>query len=599
MAEAFTLATVNRILARAQHLADTGQRDHARLMLRQHVDRPGAPPALRAALGRLDSAARDLVSARRNLELALHQRPNAPGIQHYLADVLLQSGDWLGAHRLLQQVVQAQPNRRSAWVSLGDLELRLNNHAAVERVAEQLLRLAPNGSEAVRLRAMLALAQRQGALADRLLRAWLAVSPDNVEARGLLADLLSRSRRFEDAELLFSSALTRAPEDLTLATRYAQHMGRQGKFQDALTLFGDIARRAPQQSVHHANQGIAELWCGDFPAAIRSLQRAVDMEPSNASHQWNLSHALLQSGDFVAGFDVHEHRVAMVGAPPWWKDRWRGTPLPEGTPVVFDAAQGLGDGIQFVRFASDVAARGAKVVVRAHPRLLPLFSRVTGVAEVMPTSEEPPADVLRAKLLSLPHIVGVRSAADLGARVPYLSVEPERVDAWRARLKPDGLRVGIVWQGNPTYEYDHLRSPALRHFLPLSHVPSVTLYSLQKFHGTEQLDHVDLSVHPIIPFGQELDQDIPFLDTAATMKALDLVITSDTSTAHLAGGLGVPTWTVLPFAPDWRWPRTGSTTPWYPSMRMFRQPAPLDWPSVFREVEAALRTLATARLPSP
>ncbi|MBO84576.1 MAG: hypothetical protein CL927_04405, partial [Deltaproteobacteria bacterium] len=440
-----------------------------------------------------------------------------------------------------------------------------------------------------RLAALVALEEKRFEDADRLLREWIDAHPQSDDARAILADLLSRVRRFDDAEQLFQSARARKPSDLTLATRYANHLGRRGDFTKARRIFTEVAVAGPNQAVHHANQGIAEYWLGAFKAAIRSLARATAMEPTNASHWWNLSHALLQSGRLAEGFEVYEQRVELMGAPDWWSDRWRGESLEPGTPLVLDSEQGLGDGIQFARFASDAAERGAKVIVRAHPRLLPVLSRVRGVTDVLSTEVEPPAGVRRAKLLSLPRVVGIQSDADLGHRVPYLSVEAKRIDKWRRRLHPEGLRVGIIWQGNPRYAQDFLRSPPLAHFLPLTQIPGVTVYSLQKFHGVDQLDAVDFTEHPITPLGPELDLDVAFLDTAATMCALDLVITSDTSTAHLAGGLGVPTWVVIPFAPDWRWPRDSPHTAWYPSMRIFRQQTPRDWPGVFEQVEEALR----------
>jgi Flp pilus assembly protein TadD len=542
----------------------------------------------------------DHASARQNLEKALHENPNAPQIQEFFAEALRRSGDLQAAVRVVQRLTQQHPDRIQAWLLMGDLCLRLQRFPDVHGVVRQLALLAPKLPHSARFAALLALEEQRFEDADRLLRAWLAVDPTNDEARGILADLLSRARRFDDAETLFQTARRRQPDDLNLTTRYAHHLGRKGDYVGCRDLFTQVARADPSQGVHHANQGIAEIWSGDLDAATTSLTRATQMEPTNASHFWNLAHALLQSGDLEEGFKVYEHRVTFAGAPDWWADRWRGEHLPAGTPLVLDSDQGLGDGIQFVRFAADAAARGAKVTVRAHPRLLPLFARVQGVDAVLSSEETPPVGARRGKLLSLPHVVGLRSEEDLGSRVPYLTVEADRIETWRQRLHPEGLRVGIIWQGNPRYARDQLRSPPLKHYLSLTEIPGVHLYSLQKFHGTEQLEQVDPTRHPITPLGPELDLDVAFLDTAATMCALDLVLTSDTSTAHLAGGLGVPTWVVIPYAPDWRWPRDADTTPWYPSMRLFRQQTPCDWPGVFARVETALRQLAAQKhAPSP
>jgi hypothetical protein len=187
----------------------------------------------------------------------------------------------------------------------------------------------------------------------------------------------------------------------------------------------------------------------------------------------------------------------------------------------------------------------------------------------------------------LPGILNT-SIETVPAETPYLAARPELVEHWRGKLSGfDGLTVGITWQGNPNYSLDRLRSIPLRCFAPLAQVPGVRLISLQKPPGTEQLAEVR-ELFPVTDFGDELDQGGAFLDTAAVMKNLDLVITSDTATAHLAGALSVPVWVALRFAPDWRWMRGRPDSPWYPTMRLFRQRKPGDWHGVFEEIKDAL-----------
>lgn len=580
------------LLQRAETLARTGQAgDASRLLEEAILVRPGVP-ALRVALGRLALAAGSLSDARRHLEAATVQAPHAAPVLLTLGKVLLRQGELDGATRVLERLTRAHPDRVQAWVDLGEAQLRRRNLADADKVADVLAHRAPGTAHAHRLRALVALERGRLEAADAALRAWLEVDPTSVEGQGLLADLLSKARRFEEATARFESARARCPDDLQLATRYAAHLGHMGDFDRAHALFRSIAEQDPSEGAHLANRGIAELWTGDLPAAIASLRAAVEQEPENPSHRWNLSHALLQSGDLAEGFAVHEQRGALFGPPAWWADRWRGEALAPGTPLVLDAVQGLGDAIQFARFAQDAAERGARVVVRAHPRLHPLLACTTGVSDTLSSADTPAPGTRRAELLSMPRLFDVRDGTHLGHRVPYIRPEPARLARWTARLAGPGLRVGIVWQGNPGFATDHLRSPPLRHYLPLTQLSGVSLFSLQKFHGIEQLDAVDPALHPITDLGPELDLDEAFLDTAAAMVALDLVLTSDTSTAHLAGALGVPTWVVLPYAPDWRWPREGDSTPWYPTMRLFRQPAPHAWEPTFAAVEAALRRRA-------
>ena len=582
------------VFQQASVLSLAGNLREARATLDPIVQSPAAPPAILAAAGHLDLALGRLASARRVLERAVVMAPEAPAVLEDLGRVFWRTGKLDDAARLLGQVVRRWPRRASAWVAFGEVRLRQRRLPDVDAASAQLLMVAPESPDGHRLRTLVALERGRLEGARLAIDIWLNAFPRSTEAMSLLADLQSRGRHFDQAEATFQDALGRAPNDLALRTRYAHHRGRRGDFLYALQLFTDIARQSPEQAIHIANRGIAQMWAGQLDAAVQSLEAAAQMEPSNANHRWNLSHAILQSGDYRRGFEIHEQRVALFGPPSWWNTRWRGEALPKGTPLFLDAAQGLGDAIQFVRFAQDAADRGAAVTVRAHSRILPLFASADGVSAGSPKSDAVGPGVKRARLLSLPHAIGVEASSDLGHRVPYLYAEPERVARWTERIRGPDFKVGIVWQGNPAYDLDHLRSPPLRHYLPLTALDGIQAFSLQKFHGVDQLASVDPSTHPIVDLGPELDLDVAFLDTAATMKALDLVITSDTSIAHLAGALGVPTWVVLPFAPDWRWPRTGSQTPWYPTMRLFRQTQSGDWAGVLKRVATALSERAAS-----
>jgi hypothetical protein len=200
-----------------------------------------------------------------------------------------------------------------------------------------------------------------------------------------------------------------------------------------------------------------------------------------------------------------------------------------------------------------------------------------------------PAFDVHAPLLSLPRILNT-TLETIPATVPYLEPKPELLKQWHRKLDQlDGFKIGIAWQGNPTFRSDRFRSVPLRSFAPLAEIPGVRLISLQKGFGSEQLAEVR-ELFPVIDLGNDLDaQTGPFMDTAAVMKNLDLVITSDSATPHLAGALGVPVWMATPFAPDWRWLLERSDNPWYPTMRLFRQKETGNWESVFQEIGTALR----------
>jgi hypothetical protein len=307
----------------------------------------------------------------------------------------------------------------------------------------------------------------------------------------------------------------------------------------------------------------------------------------------NRSAALLMLGEFAEGFAEYEWRFRSRDYPPLnlrWPV-WNGEPL-AGRTIVLVGEQGLGDTIQFVRYASLIGALGARVVVQCSAALHPLLARTPGVDAWVDSKTPVEADFC-VPLLSVPHRLGT-TLATIPAEVPYVFAEPERVERWKARLaERPGLKIGIIWQGNPRAPGDAQRSIPLRYFAPLTKLPGVQLVSLQKGFGAEQLAALP-ERDAIWDFGDELDAEGgAFMDTAALMQSLDLVITSDTAPAHLAGALGANVWVALQTVPDWRWLLERADCPWYPTMRLFRQKTAGDWGEVFERITNEVqRTLA-------
>jgi hypothetical protein len=317
----------------------------------------------------------------------------------------------------------------------------------------------------------------------------------------------------------------------------------------------------------------------------------VDLAPDYAEAHVNRALTRLHVGDWQRGWQEFEWRWRTADAlprglaQPWW----RGEPL-AGRTILLYAEQGLGDTIQFIRFAPIVKRRGGTVVVECQQPLVRLLEGCAGVDRLVGQGDALPAFDVQAPLLSLPGILKT-SPETIPADVPYLSVRPAAVQAWRERLKEiDGFRIGIAWQGNPAVRGDRLRSIALGHFAALAEIPGVRLVSLQKGPGAEQLEAAGGRFR-ITELGSRL-QD--FADTAAVMNSLDLVITSDTGPAHLAGALGVPVWVALSLAPDWRWSSGRSDSPWYPTMRLFRQKEWGNWQAVFEEIKKSLCELVSS-----
>jgi hypothetical protein len=251
--------------------------------------------------------------------------------------------------------------------------------------------------------------------------------------------------------------------------------------------------------------------------------------------------------------------------------------------------QGLGDMLQFLRYAPLVKRRGGTVLVECPGFLIPLFSRCPGIDRLIAEGAERPAFDIHVPLLSLPRLLGT-TLATIPAEVPYLFADPDLVEHWGRKLNTiQGFKIGIVWQGNPHHGWDRHRSFPLAQLAPLAQVDGVQLFSLQKGAGVEQL-RARAGRFPVIELATELDATGGgFMETAAIMKNLDLVITCDTATAHLAGALGVPVWVALAAIVDWRWMFQRDDSPWYPTLRLFRQTELGNWPPVFERMADEVR----------
>jgi hypothetical protein len=327
--------------------------------------------------------------------------------------------------------------------------------------------------------------------------------------------------------------------------------------------------------------------------AIGCYRTAVHCSPDSGAARFHLAFALLLAGEFAEGWREYEWRFALQGMQRIATSgtEWDGADLTDRTILVRDE-QGFGDALQFTRFAQVLQSRGARVVVECHAALARLLATCPGVDAIVTLGSDRPDFDLHVWRQSLPGLLGVTNES-IPARVSYLSVDQESLARWRPRFaETASFRIGIAWQGDPGHANDRKRSFSLLQFAPLARLPGVRMYSLQVgASGREQLSHVQ-NAWPIVDLAAELTD---FYETAAAMHHLDLVITCDSSPAHLAGALGRPVWVALPFAPDWRWQLSRSDSPWYPSMRLFRQPRPGDWDGLFHEIETALAEMLRKR----
>jgi hypothetical protein len=315
----------------------------------------------------------------------------------------------------------------------------------------------------------------------------------------------------------------------------------------------------------------------------RELQaRLVELRPGNLVYRFDLAETLLLLGAFERGWREYKYRYSLPTtlerARKVQRPRWDGKPL-NGRAILIHDEQGYGDTLQFLRLVRQVAARGGRVILEVHPALLPFAQRFGAQYVLIPRGALPPAFDVHCELMSLPDILGLR-LEDLPGPMPYLTPEPAHVQKWQQRLA--GLKrpvVALVWAGTPTHVNDHNRSMRLAQFAPLG-ATGASFITVQKGHAAAQP----------APFALvNLDAEITsFEDTAAILSVADLLISVDSAPAHLAGALGRPVWTLLPFVPDWRWLLTREDTPWYPSMRLFRQQRRGDWAEVMARVAAGI-----------
>ena len=419
----------------------------------------------------------------------------------------------------------------------------------------------------------------------------LELKPDYAEAHNHLGNAFRDQGKLDEAVVCYCRALELRPDYAEAHNNLGVAFMDQRKLDEAVACCRRALELKPDYAAAHNNLGLAFKGQGKLEEAVACFRQAVDLKPDYAEAHLNRSLLWLLSGTFAQAWPEYAWRWQTKGIDTrrrFAQPLWGGESL-AGKTVLLHAEQGLGDTIQFIRYASVVKQQGGTVFVECPKPLLGLLEGCAGVDQLIGQGHDLPAFDVHAPLLSVPGILKT-SLETIPAKVPYLFPKPVLLEQWRKRLiLVDGFKIGIAWQGNPKYRDDRWRSIPLRCFAPLAQIPGVRLIGLQTGVGTEQLAEVR-DLFAVTELAGEVDQQSgPFMDTAAVMKNLELVITSDTALAHLAGALGVPVWVALPFAPDWRWLLARSDSPWYPTMRLFRQPSAGDWEGIFGEMHRALR----------
>jgi len=473
-----------------------------------------------------------------------------------------QSGRRDEACQFLTRCVQLNPDDAAAQTNLGTTLHALGREQEAMEHFRRAVALQPNAAEAHYNMGMAQRERGQAEAAAQSLRKAVDLKPELAPAWNSLGNALRELGRLDEAVSCYESAL----------------------------------RLRPTHAVTLHNLGLTYRGLMRLNEAMRSFDAALASDPNH--HECRVSRAvtLLQRGDFERGWREYEARWEVKRAftkreypqPPW-----DGQDL-GGRTILLYGEQGFGDAIQFARYAPLLASQGARVVLECRPELTTLFESLSGVAQVVSTGDPLPHFDTHRPLMSLPMVCGTRLET-IPCETPYLHAEPQRVRQWEQKRSGDGLRVGLAWAGAAGNLNDRERSMALVRFAPLAQVPGVRFYSLQKGPAA-----VEAAAPPAGMHLTDISADLrEFADTAAAIENLDLVICVDTAVGHLAGALGKPVWVPLAFSPDWRWMLDRSDTPWYSTMRLFRQQRPGDWQTVMQRVSEELRRFTPTSASQP
>src|SRR5262245_15888262 len=497
---------------------------------------------------------------------------NSP--QLALAIQLHRAGELRRAEAAYRQILAADKSCVDAWHLLGLIALAERRYGRAVELIGEATRLKP---DVPRLFVNLAAAQRGAgrlAEAEKSYCSAVSLAPKDVQALHGLGCVLSELGRHVEAAQWLTKVVELRPEIAAAQNNLGVALLDQGDLASAESRFREAIQIKPEYAVAYVNLGKTLNLQGRLEEAEASFQSALRHRPDLPEAHFDLGCLWLLKGELARGWPNYAWGRKLWKLVPRAcnKPEWMGEPF-DGKTLLLFAEQGLGDTIQFIRYVPRIKALGGRLIVACNPPLMPLLSRFPGVDELLPLSAltaAPPAFHIQASLLDLPRIMGT-TLDSIPADVPYLAANPGLVEHWRQRLAGvPGRKIGVAWQGNPTFRLDHFRSVPLKVFAPLAALAGASLISLQKGPGTEQLGDLTGKFN-VLELGNELDESAgSFMDTAAAMKVLDLVITSDTSIAHLAGALGVRVWVALSAARDWRWMLDREDSSWYPTMRLFR-----------------------------
>lgn len=609
----------------AAKLLEAGRAGEAEAALRRALLRLGDDPELLHLLGVTLLRQARPAEAHAELAKASARLGARTDVLMNLGNALLDLGRPADALKPLAEAVRLSPGVWQAAYFLGLAAERVGDHARAADAFRRVIRLDAGIMDAhLRLMAALRLGERY-AEAVAAARAALVRKPDDIAIQHDLAMLLAIAGDAKAALREVDDVLRRSPAFPEALNTRGNVLGDLKRPEDAVVSYRKALAAAPDFADGHYNLANLDRGVEAYASACRRYRAALALAPQHVNARNNLAAALMSWGRIDDAITAYDACLAQI--PDWpdamfnrgmafllkgdmtrglegYEQRWRVKSFPgvrrnfpqalwdggsfKGRRLLLHAEQGAGDTIQFARYVPLICERGGDVLLESPSSLFRLLSTLEGSAQLIRPGEViPPFD------LHLPLGSAIRALATevstIPARIPYLRAEAADRERWRKRLEGRDLRVGITWQGNPDQGSEPHRSIALRLLQPVLETPGCRFFALQKEFGREQM--AGLPAGLLEDLGPELTD---FAETAAAISELDLVITTCTSVAHLAGALGKPTWVLLRFVPDWRWLLGREDSPWYPSARLWRQPSPGDWPSVVARIGEAIRRISVS-----
>jgi tetratricopeptide (TPR) repeat protein len=531
-----------------------------------------------------------LAEAEKICTRVLRARPDWFDALHLLGVIKLQSGKAGAACSHFEQALKLDPASAPAMSNLGMALAALNRDQEALAILDKATALMPGSVEAISNRGNVLMKLNRPADALTAFDAALVLAPAFPGARANRGNALAALGRFEEALAQYDAVLAVMPAHAeTYLNRGSALMGL-ARAAEAVAAFDRALALRPDYVRAHIGRGAARQALNQQHEALADFERAIALDKSNADAHHNAALAHLTLGDYRRGFEQYEWRWQRSGMPArrrsFGKPLWLGEYPLARKRILVAAEQGLGDCIQFARYVPMLAASGATVVLEAPPPLLSLLARLDGVAEVVARGDALPAFDVYCPAGSLPRALRTE-VSTIPAEIPYLRASEERIANWRDRIERlPTPRIAVVWSGSADHANDRNRSMALRQMAPLLALKA-GFVSVQR--DLRAADAEELTRQPALTHVGDALND--FDDTAAVLALVDLIITVDTSVAHLAGALGRPTFVLVPFCPDWRWMLARADSPWYPTLRLFRQPAAGDWESVIARVADAVRGL--------